>query len=240
MIMCQTGAWTDDQQGVNPIWQYEWAAKRVGMTGNWGKFSAPANWAKFSTDVDAGIEFIYRRTQTSTSPSTPTTTTLQDGMDDFVPALWTDDQQGVNPTSQYEWVSKRIGSTEDWGKFTAPALWAKFSTDGAGIEFIYRRTTTNSRPPTPVTDSTDDSTDDFVPTNWTDDITGVNQTNSYEWVSKRVGSTEDWGKFQIPQLLALFSEDGEDGVGIEYVYARTQNETAPSTPTTSHLTGWYG
>ena len=58
---------------------------------------------------------------------------------------------------------------------------------------------------------------------WTDDITGVSQIKQdMNGCQSGSGLQEDWGKFQAPQLLAVFSEDG---VGIEYVYARTQDES---------------
>ena len=203
--------WTDDQQGVNLTYKYEWAAKRVGSSGDWGKFSTPANWATFSLD-GAGVEFVFIRTSDETAPSTPSTTTAQDEMDDFVPNLWTDDPSGVTASLSHEWVSERRGMTGDWSKFTTPSLWARYSTDGAGIEAIYRRTTTNVAPDSPATTIAQDETDDFVPNGWTDDLTGVDATNQYEWRSKRTGSTRDWGKFGTPRLQSAWAQVTQDQI----------------------------
>ena len=180
-----------------------------------------------------GIEFIFRRTTDDTAPATPTTTSTQDETDGHVPADWTDNPTGIDPDNPYEWASVRSGSTGDWGKFTAPFLFAHFGIDGAGFEFIFRSTTDDTAPATPTTTVTQDETDDHVPTNWDDDAPSPTSTNPYVWVSKRTGSTGDWGKFTAPTLWAVFSADGTDGEGIEFVFRRTASDTAPSTPTTT-------
>ena len=61
-------------------------------------------------------------------------------MDDHVPTGWTDEAAGVNITYRFEWISERTGSRGDWQKFSTPALWAVFSEDGVGVEYVYRRT----------------------------------------------------------------------------------------------------
>ena len=120
-------------------------------------------------------------------PLLPRHLTSQDGTDDFVPSGFTDGPTGVTATFQYEWVSERTGQTGDWSKFSTPTLWGRYSTDGVGIEFIFRRTTNNVAPSTPTTSNADDATDDFVPTGWSDDLVGVDATDRYEWRSKRTG-----------------------------------------------------
>jgi hypothetical protein len=73
------------------------------------------------------IEFIFKQSTTITSPTQP----IGQNTDDFVPVGWTDDQQGVTSVYMYEFVSKRVKVDGTWGSFSAPALWAKYSTDGA-------------------------------------------------------------------------------------------------------------
>ena len=72
----------------------------------------------------------------------PATTDAQDEMDDFVPTNWTDAPTGVNLDFPYEYVSQRKGTTGDWGKYSLPALWGRYADDGATVEYIYIRTTT--------------------------------------------------------------------------------------------------
>ena len=53
--------------------------------------------------------------------------------------------------------------------------------------------------------------DDFVPTGWTDDPTGVTSANQYEWVSVRTGTSGAWSEFSTPSLWAKFGADGSAG-----------------------------
>ena len=97
----------------------------------WSKYS----WSKWKGDDGFGYEYIYKRTTTSSAPSTPTTTSQSD---DYVPSGWTDDPSGVNATYKYEWLCYRKKVDGKWGKFigsaannAVAALWAKYGTDGA-------------------------------------------------------------------------------------------------------------
>lgn len=67
-------------------------------------------------------EYIYKRTETETSPATPDEQYLASG--------WTDDPVGVDSSYAYEWVSQRIKDGETWSGFSAPSLWARYSKDG--------------------------------------------------------------------------------------------------------------
>lgn len=97
----------------------------------WSKYS----WSKWKGDDGFGYGYIYKRTTTSSAPSTPTTTSQSD---DYVPSGWTDDPSGVNATYKYEWLCYRKKVDGKWGKFigsaannAVAALWAKYGTDGA-------------------------------------------------------------------------------------------------------------
>ena len=97
----------------------------------WSKYS----WSKWKGDDGFGYEYIYKRTTTSSAPSTPTTMSQSD---DYVPSGWTDDPSGVNATYKFEWLCYRKKVDGVWGKFigsaannAVAALWAKYGTDGA-------------------------------------------------------------------------------------------------------------
>ena len=167
-------------------------------------------------------------------------------MDDFVPPGWTDAPTGVNLDFQYEYVTQRKGTTGDWGKYSLPALWGRYSEDGATVEYVYIRTTLEDALAAPTTTTVQDETDDFVPAGYTDMPQGVNDTWPYEWLSERTGISGDWEKFSVPVLQWRVSP-GADGVGIEFIYMRTQDEYAPPTPATTTVqdetddiqpTGW--
>jgi hypothetical protein len=206
--------WTDDQQGVTDVYQYEFVAKREKVNGAWGIFSAPALWAKYSFDGGDGIdgksiEFIFKRSTNAIVPTTPSSNNI----DDYVPPGWTDDQQGVTSTYQYEFASKREKVNGTWGAFSIPAAWAKWSFDGGdgidgkSIEFIFKSSSSIIPPETPSSVNTDD----FVPSGWTDDQSGVNSTYPYEFVSKREKVNGAWGIFSSPALWAKYGFDGAPG-----------------------------
>lgn len=96
-----------------------------------------------------------------------------------------------------ETPSKYIGIYSDnepedkltWSLYT----WTKWKgDDGFGYEYIYKRTTDETAPSTPNLTSNDD---DFVPTGWTNDPSGVTEEYPYEWVCYRKKTNDTWGSF---------------------------------------------
>lgn len=93
-------------------------------------------------------------------------------------------------------------------KESVPVL--AYGKDGKGIEYIFKLQNTAPSNPTPsdyATD-TDYQRTDYVPTTlgWTDDPTGVDAVNQYEWVSKRVSTNGHWGPFSAPAEYAHFGK----------------------------------
>ena len=166
----------------------------------------------------SGYEVIFQTTiNESVKPSRPASTSAQRAMDEYHPTGWDDDPQGVAIGSRAEWVCIRIGSTGKWSQFSPVRLWARYAfdgTDGPGIEFIFRQTTTLSRPSTPRSTSAQRAMDEYHPTGWDDDQQGTNSVDRYEWACKRTGSTGAWSQFTTPALWAVYSVDGDDGRGI--------------------------
>ena len=194
-----------------------------------------ALWAHYGQD-GAGVEYAFRRTATATAPTAPLTTVAQDATDEFTPANWTDNPVGPSFALPFEWVSTRRGTTENWGKFGSPSIWARFAMDGTagasgtGFEFIFRTTADDSIPARPTTTTQQDATDEFLPTGWTDDPTGVGAAMPYEWSCVRVGTSGNWGKFRSVRLHSRFGPDGADGRGFEHIFRRTSTDSRPSTP----------
>ena len=98
-----------------------------------------------------------------------------------------------------------------------------FGKDGKGIEYIFKRTTDSTPPknPTPSNWSTNAEylrTDkEFVPKGWTDDPTGVDAVNLYEWVSKRVSTNGHWGAFSEPAEYAHFGKHAAKATLSDYI-----------------------
>ena len=181
-----------------------------------------------------GVELIYRRTTEDTAPDTPTLPQDQQQQDDQTPEGWTDDPKGVDADNPYEWVSeRRRNSDEVWSAFSAPGKWAVYipGKDGPGLELVFRQTTEDTAPTTPTLPQDQQQQDDQVPTGWSDDPQGVDADNPHEWVSRRKRNSEGvWSAFSPPRKWAVYIP-GKDGPGVEFVFRRTTEDTAPTTPT---------
>lgn len=187
-------------------------------------------------------EWIFARTSQYKAPAQPPTSQ----QDDYVPSssetsdgqVWTDDAVGPDNDNPYEWASKRVKVNDMWGEFTHPALWAKFSFDGApgvdgtDVEWIFKRTSSNTAPHTP----SGSDEDGYVPFGWTNNPTGPNSERPYEWTCVRYKTGGHWSGYSAASLWAKWSFDGADGVdgeGVEYIFTRTETEdpgTVPDVP----------
>ena len=187
-------------------------------------------------------EWIFARTSEYKAPAQPPTAQ----QDDYIPSssetsdgqVWTDDAVGPDSDTPYEWASKRVKVNGMWGEFTHPALWAKFSFDGApgvdgtDVEWIFKRTSSNTAPNTP----SGSDEDGYVPSGWTNNPTGPNSERPYEWTCVRYKTGGHWSGYSAASLWAKWSFDGADGVdgeGVEYIFTRTETEdpgTVPDVP----------
>ena len=93
-------------------------------------------------------------------------------------------------------------------KESVPVL--AYGKDGKGIEYIFKLQNSAPSNPTPSGYATDPDYQrtDYVPTTlgWTDDPSGVDAVNQYEWVSKRVSTNGRWGAFSEPAEYAHFGK----------------------------------
>lgn len=169
-----------------------------------------------------GMEFIYKVTLNEMAkPSTP----VGENTNDFVPDGWTDSPSGVDSTNTVEWVCTRKKNGDTWSEYTEPKVWSHYGVngqDGDGVEYIYKLTNTAEQPARPTTSN---NTDDYVPDGWTDNPTGVSETNQWEWVCTRKSNGGTWGAFSNPALWAKFGEDGYNGLSTRVMYAKTANSS---------------
>lgn len=173
-----------------------------------------------------GSVFYFIYTLASTTPSTPTFTTPSALVGQ---TIWT--IKPPTPTDTlYLYMSQAIynPNTGRFGSWTAPIRISgkdgQKGADGTDIEFIYLRNT-GSTPSKP----TSVNTDDYVPSGWTDNPQGITETYKYEWVCVRTkpSGTDTWSAFSTPVIWAKWGDKGTDGDGTEYVFKRTEVETAP-------------
>lgn len=204
-----TGWYTTDQNMVGTIWM-SWAVFQTTGTIQ-GEWSTPVRiTGENGKDGQDGksIEFIYKVSNRVPNSSDKPSSVNEDGS---VPDGWTDHPTGVSESNQYEWMCVRTKTDDLWSDWNGPTVWSKWGAngkDGDGVEYIYKRTTTNLSPDRPTEVSQED---DFVPEGWTDDPTGVNENNMYEWVCVRKYKEGIWGKFSNPALWAKWGEKGEPG-----------------------------
>ena len=172
------------------------------------------------------IYFIY--SLAGTTPSTPTFVTPSALLGQKV---WT--IQPPTPTdTMYLYMSQSLynPNTGKFGTWTAPIRISgkngEKGADGTDIEFIYLRNT-GSTPSKP----TSVNTDDYVPSGWSDNPQGITETYKYEWVCMRTkpSGTSTWSAFSTPVIWAKWGDKGQDGDGTEYIFRRTEVETAPET-----------
>lgn len=204
-----TGWYTTDQNMVGTIWM-SWAVFQTTGTIQ-GEWSTPVRiTGENGKDGQDGksIEFIYKVSNRVPNSSDKPSSVNEDGS---VPDGWTDHPTGVSESNQYEWMCVRTKTDDLWSDWNGPTVWSKWGAngkDGDGVEYIYKRTATNFSPDRPTEVSQED---DFVPEGWTDDPTGVNENNMYEWVCVRKYKEGIWGEFSNPALWAKWGEKGEPG-----------------------------
>ena len=178
-----------------------------------------------------GVEFVFQTTTTDTAPTLVQLAADVMQLPDQVPTGWEDDPQGVDETNRFEWVSQRArDSAGVWGNFSTPAQWAVYipGQDGPGVEFVFQTTTTDTAPTLVQLAADVMQLPDQVPTGWSDDPQGVDETNRFEWVSQRArDSAGVWGNFSTPAQWAVYIP-GQDGPGVEFVFRTTTTDTAPA------------
>lgn len=179
------------------------------------------------------IEFIFTRVADSDAFDALTTPVSDPNVTGYVPTIanggstvdWFDHPQGITRELQIEaQCYRRLDSeTNKWTNWSGPykwSLWGETGKDGDGIEYIFRLTTKNEVDANgvlkeqywpPVTQSQVDAIgeayqqDEYMPNGWDDDPGHVNETQCYQFVSKRkykgdVGDEGKWLPFSTPTL----------------------------------------
>lgn len=91
----------------------------------------------------------------------------------------------------------------------------KDGADGKDYEWIYQVKATEDIPSKPASVQQDD----YVPSGWNDNPTGVSETLPYEFASFRTKKDGVWSEFSTPAIWAKFGKDGQNAV-----YADISNE----------------
>lgn len=220
-----------DNSGATCTYRYNHATPSKGIvptnTVYWGVVAQGAN----GKNGVNGSTFYFIYTAESSTPSTPTFTDPTSLIGQNVWSL-----NPPAPTSgKFVYMSQAMlnARTNTFRKWSTPiritGLNGENGADGTDIEFIYLRNTgdTPSKP-------SSENKDDYVPSSWTDSPSGITANYQYEWVCVRTkpSGSGTWSAFSTPVIWAKWGDKGTDGDGMEYIFQRTEVETAPSTPLT--------
>lgn len=218
-----------DNSGATCTYRYNHATPSKGIvptnTVYWGVVAQGAN----GKNGVNGSTFYFIYTAESSTPSTPTFTDQTSLIEQSVWSL-----KPPTPTSgKFVYMSQAMlnARTNTFGTWSTPiritGLNGENGADGTDIEFIYLRNTgdTPSKPASV-------NKDDYVPSGWTDSPSGITATYQYEWVCVRTkpSGSGTWSAYSTPVIWAKWGDKGTDGDGMEYIFQRTEVETAPSTP----------
>lgn len=218
-----------DNSSATCTYRYNHATPSKGIvptnTVYWGVVAQGAN----GKNGVNGSTFYFIYTAESSTPSTPTFTDPTSLIEQSVWSL-----KPPTPTSgKFVYMSQAMlnARTNTFGTWSTPiritGLNGENGADGTDIKFIYLRNTgdTPSKPASV-------NKDDYVPSGWTDSPSGITATYQYEWVCVRTkpSGSGTWSAYSTPVIWAKWGDKGTDGDGIEYIFQRTEVETAPSTP----------
>lgn len=218
-----------DNSGATCTYRYNHATPSKGIvptnTVYWGIVAQGAN----GKNGVNGSTFYFIYTAASSAPSTPTFT---DPTSLIGQSVWS--LKPPTPTSgKFVYMSQAMlnARTNTFGTWSTPiritGLNGENGADGTDIEFIYLRNTGDT-PSKPASENKDD----YVPSGWTDSPSGITATYQYEWVCVRTkpSGSGTWSAFSTPVIWAKWGDKGTDGDGMEYIFQRTEVETAPRTP----------
>lgn len=242
---------------TNPLAPAEGWVDSITGEGNWwccvasvdGSTGLIVSWSEvFSV---SGVMFrnvnAYKSTGTSDErPETPTGGSWNPTNDAIT---YPDGWSGLDELGGIVWESQAtfnsLGSqTKEWSiptRITGPN--GENGTDGLTIEFIYTRTSDDTKPELVLTDS--ENVKDYLPggdgqvgdnpETWIDNPRGITDTMRTEWMSQREKDldTQTWGDWIEPIRWSRWGQNGKDGDGVEYVFVRTKREQTPTTPTDS-------
>lgn len=218
-----------DNSGATCTYRYNHATPSKGIVPTnsvyWGVVAQGAN----GKNGVSGSTFYFIYTAESSTPSTPTFTDPTSLIGQSVWSL----KPPIPTNGKFVYMSQAMlnASTNTFGTWSTPiritGMNGENGADGTDIEFIYLRNTGDT-PSKPVSENKDD----YVPSGWTDSPSGITATYQYEWVCVRTkpSGSGTWSAYSTPVIWAKWGDKGTDGDGMEYIFQRTEVETAPSTP----------
>lgn len=118
----------------------------------------------------------------------------------------------------------------------------KDGNDGKDYEWIYQVKATADIPSTPNSVQQDD----YVPSGWNDDPTGVSETIPYEFASFRTKKDGKWSDYSTPAIWAKFGKDGQNAIyadmdnEMDSVALASDGKTTAATELSTTVSMWNG
>lgn len=168
------------------------------------------------------VTFAY--TASTLRPDKPTGTPANPG------TPWVLNTPTVSDSAKYIWMSQvqtaQDGFVGEWSQaLRITGEDGVAGDDGKSIEFIFKLSNETSLPTPESVNS-----DGYVPDGWTNISSGISESYIYEYVSTRVKLGDTWSNFSTPSIWSKWGQKGQDGAGVEYIYARTNEKIISDLP----------
>ncbi len=231
--------WANSPTGVSADKMYEWVSTRKYRNDEWGEFSNPSLWAKWAADGKDGesissnfTAFVFKTSEIQ--PSKPQGGNWNPTTNTFTPPTgWYTTDTNLDGTLWMAWAMFGVDG-QIIGEWSTPVRLSgadgKDGVDGKSIEFIYH---ISNRMPNSADKPSSANVDGDVPAGWTDNPSGVSESNQYEWMCNRTKVEDTWSDWNGPTVWSKWGANGKDGDGVEYIYQRTSTNVAPDRPTGS-------
>lgn len=135
------------------------------------------------------------------------------------PTSWATTSPPTTAATPYLWTKTTISYSKgnDTVKKACVGKMGDRGIDGNGTEWIYYLSNSSTFTGTGNVNPKNwaaSQTDDYIMPGqgWTDDPSGVTETNQYEWISQRTKNNGTWGKFSQPTIWAKWGEKGDNAV----------------------------
>ena len=251
--------WTDSPSGISVTVQCEWVAtRRKNEEGTWTSWTDPVIWSKWGVNgMDGdGVEYIYYRNNgASVDNPTPANINTDEYQErgaykdvEYIPSGWFDNPQGVSQSFLYEWVCQRKYRNGSWGRFSDPAVWAKYGesgnngVNGLSLRTMYAKANIGVTPPVNEDNIDPGSVWGTVFPIYDSETEAVWCIQAYVTYDNRLATTEEGAVYegwQGPWIIT--GAPGKDGIAPNYkTYIYKQSDVKPEKPTSTDVIpeGW--
>ena len=230
--------WSDNPQGVNSDFKYEWVSQRKYRNNTWGSFSDPAVWAKYGDDGYSGLSLrtMYAKEDIGETPVVVKNNINPGSIWGTVFPDYNSETEVVWCIQAYVTYDNKLATTEDGAAYEGwQGPWIITGANGKnGVPpnyktYVYKQSDTKPTKPTGT---------DKIPSGWSDYPNSTGQW--WQCIGTVNGVTElvtEWS-----EVLPVNGKDGtaQDGKFTEFRFAvNSSSTTAPNLDRTiRNPSGW--